>query len=284
MNRTIESQIVVERAPTRTEKPKISVQKPVTTPDFLRIEGVSKSYLTRDRQIINALDSVSLSIDEGTFVSIVGPSGCGKTTLLKILSGLLPPSQGRILYKGSPISGPQHGVGLVFQSPVLLPWMNVLNNILLPIKILKLPVKQYRERARELLSMVHLKGFDNKYPSELSGGMQQRVAIARSLVHDPSLLLMDEPFGALDALTRDQMNVELQRIWMESRKSTVFITHSIPEAVFLSDVVLVMSARPGRVMEAIDVRFDRPRHLDVMGTAEFGDMVTHIRGLLGDDI
>ena len=176
---------------------------------------------------------------------MVGPSGCGKTTLLKILAGLMPPSRGDARLRGTPITGPRQDIGVVFQSPVLFPWRTVLDNVLLPIDVQGLPRERHRRAALDLLALVGLEGFERRYPWELSGGMQQRVALTRALVHDPAMLLMDEPFGALDAMTREQMNVELQRIWLERKKTVVFITHSIPEAVFLGDRVLVMSPRAG---------------------------------------
>jgi NitT/TauT family transport system ATP-binding protein len=215
----------------------------------------------------------------GEFVTIVGQSGCGKTTLLKILAGLLPRSSGTVSLRGQPVDGPSRDIGVVFQDPVLLPWRTVLDNVMLPVQVLGLDRVRFGERARMLLGLVGLTGFEDKYPHELSGGMRQRVAIARALVHDPSLLLMDEPFGALDAMTREAMNLELLRIWQESGKTIVFITHSIPEAVFLADRVIVMSARPGRIQQIVDVELPRPRDLDMMASDEFGVYSRKIRHL-----
>ncbi len=251
---------------------------------LLSVADVRKEYETREGDSILALDRVALSLADGEFVSVVGPSGCGKSTLLKIIAGIEPPSEGHILYRGQRVQRPQRGMGVVFQSPVLLPWLTVLDNVLLPIKVLRLPRPPAVERARSLLALVGLSGFENKYPGELSGGMQQRVGIARSLSHDPGVLLMDEPFGALDALTRERMSLELQKIWMASRKTVFFITHSILESVFLSDRVLVMSARPGRFIAEFDVPFARPRTFELAASAEFNAYVARIRDLLGASV
>ena len=217
---------------------------------------------------------------DGEFVSIVGPSGCGKSTLLKILAGLLPASDGDALLRGTPIDGPRRDIGVVFQSPVLFPWRSVFGNVLLPADVQRLGREPMRQRAFELLDLVGLKGFEHRYPWQLSGGMQQRVALVRALIHDPALLLMDEPFGALDALTRETMNVELQRIWLERRKTVVFITHSTSEAVFLGDRVLVMTPRPGRIQDVLEIGLPRPRSLEVMNTEAFGVYVQRIRRAL----
>jgi NitT/TauT family transport system ATP-binding protein len=236
-------------------------------------------YQPRTGKRLLAIDRLSLDIAEGEFVSVVGPSGCGKTTLLKILAGLLPASGGSASLGGTPISGPRRDIGVVFQTPVLLPWRTVLENTLLPVQVQKLDLQAYTQRAHDLIRLVGLQGFENKYPSELSGGMQQRNAITRALVYDPSVLLMDEPFGALDALTREQMNEELLRIWQASGKTVVFITHSIPEAVFLSDRVVVMGSG-GHLMETVDIDLARPRSLADMGSAHFAELAAHIRGQL----
>jgi NitT/TauT family transport system ATP-binding protein len=219
-------------------------------------------------------------VRDGEFVSIVGPSGCGKSTLLKILAGLLPASDGDALLRGTPINGPRRDIGVVFQSPVLFPWRSVFGNVLLPADVQRLGREPMRQRAFELLDLVGLKGFEHRYPWQLSGGMQQRVALVRALIHDPALLLMDEPFGALDALTRETMNVELQRIWLERRKTVVFITHSTSEAVFLGDRVLVMTPRPGRIQDVLEIGLPRPRSLEVMNTEAFGVYVQRIRRAL----
>jgi len=246
---------------------------------LISVSDLEKTYVTRGRAQIHALAGISLDIHPGELVTIVGQSGCGKTTFLKILAGLIPRSSGRVSLRGQPVDGPSRDIGIVFQDPVLLPWRTVLHNVLLPAEVLRLDARASRARAMDLLELVALDGFEDKYPSELSGGMRQRVAIARALVHDPSLLLMDEPFGALDAMTREFMNLELLRIWRESGKTIVFITHSIPEAVFLADRVVVMSARPGRIQEIVSVDLPRPRDLDVMASDDFGVYARKIRHL-----
>jgi len=248
---------------------------------LLSASDISKRYPTQDGLPIHALGPLSVMLGRGEFVSVVGPSGCGKSTLMKVLGGIVRPSTGRILYKAQEVDRAQREMGTVFQSPVLLPWLTVLENTLILSKVLKLRRSQAEPRARALLGTVGLEGFEKKYPGELSGGMQQRVGIVRSLVHDPDLLLMDEPFGALDALTRERMSLELQCVWLNTRKTVFFITHSIPEAVFLSDRVLVMSERPGRVIREFVIPFARPRNFDLTATSEFGRFATEIRHLLG---
>ncbi len=244
--------------------------------EIIAIRHLSKVYGGRGGNV-TALSDIDCSIGDGEFMAIVGPSGCGKSTLLKILAGLLQRSGGEALLNGTPIDGPRHDIGVVFQSPVLFPWRNVLGNVLLPVDVQKLGREKMQQRALDLLNLVGLKDFEHRYPWELSGGMQQRVALVRALIHDPALLLMDEPFGALDALTRELMNVELQRIWMESRKTVVFITHSTSEAVFLGDRVMVMTPRPGKVEDMLEIDLPRPRSLDVMTTEKFGTYVRRIR-------
>jgi NitT/TauT family transport system ATP-binding protein len=226
---------------------------------------------------VTALSDIDFAIGEGELVVVVGPSGCGKSTLLRILAGLMPQSEGEALLHGTPITGPRRDIGVVFQSPVLFPWRSVLGNAMLPVDVQRLGREKLRARAFELLKLVGLDGFEHRYPWELSGGMQQRVALVRALIHDPALLLMDEPFGALDAMTREAMNVELQRIWMERRKTILFITHSIGEAVYLADRVLVMTPRPGRILDSLTIDLPRPRGLEVMNTEAFGAYVRRIR-------
>jgi NitT/TauT family transport system ATP-binding protein len=247
---------------------------------FISISSLSKTFATLQGDRIEALIDINVGIAAGSFATIVGPSGCGKSTLLRILAGLIPPSAGSVEIAGKKVAGPRKDIGMVFQSSILLPWRTVLDNVMLPAEILGIPRDKARARAQELLRMVHLEGFDNKYPQELSGGMQQRASIARALLHDPAILLMDEPFGALDAMTREQMNLELQRIWQESGKTVILVTHSIPEAVFLGDQVLVMTPRPGRLAQVLPVTLPRPRGLDGMATPEFGKLTREIRGLL----
>ena len=244
--------------------------------EVIAIRHLSKVYGGRGGNV-TALSDIDCTIGDGEFMSIVGPSGCGKSTLLKILAGLLQRSGGEALLNGTPIDGPRNDIGVVFQSPVLFPWRSVLGNVLLPVDVQKLGREKMQQRALDLLNLVGLKDFEHRYPWELSGGMQQRVALVRALIHDPALLLMDEPFGALDALTREAMNVELQRIWMESRKTVVFNTHSTSEAVFLGDRVMVMTPRPGKVEDMLEIDLPRPRSLDVMTTEKFGTYVRRIR-------
>jgi NitT/TauT family transport system ATP-binding protein len=244
---------------------------------LVQILDLQKFYKSRDGQSIHALKDVNLEIEDREFVSIVGPSGCGKTTLLRILSGILDHSAGTISIAGRTLAGPSRDIGVVFQAPILLPWRTVLANVMVPIEIQGQNAAEAEARARRLLAMVGLTGFEDKYPAELSGGMQQRVGICRALIHDPSFLLMDEPFGALDAMTRETMNEELQRIWSESGKTVLLVTHSIPEAVYLANRVVVMTPRPGRIVDVIDIDLPRPRMLDIHNTPEFGRYVSRIR-------
>jgi NitT/TauT family transport system ATP-binding protein len=238
--------------------------------------SVSKVFQSGN-EAVNALQNVSFDIGRGEFVSILGPSGCGKTTLMLILVGLTSADEGEVSIDGRRISAPFTNVGIVFQNPELLEWRTALENILLQIEIRRLPTLHFAGRARALLAEVGLGGFENKFPFELSGGMKQRVALCRALIHDPEILLMDEPFGALDALTRDQMNLDLQRLWLEKQKTAVFVTHSIDEAVFLSDRIVVMTPRPGTIAEIIKVDLPRPRTFDQRDTPQFNDYTWHIR-------
>jgi NitT/TauT family transport system ATP-binding protein len=253
------------------------------------IERVAKVYETRGEPIV-ALNECSVELNSGEFVSVVGPSGCGKSTLLLIVAGLVPPTSGTVRIGDTVVREPYTDLGIVFQEPVLLDWRKVLGNVLLQVELRKgHEKKRYVGRARELLQLVGLAGFEDRYPFELSGGMRQRVSICRALLHDPPLLLMDEPFGALDALTRDQLNLDLQSIWLGSGKTVMFVTHSISEAVFMSDRVVVFSGRPGRVVEVLDIDLPRPRHLAVRETPEFGRFAGEIRrvfsslGILRDE-
>ncbi len=236
---------------------------------FIGLEKVLKRYQTRSRAVVAALEQVSLEIHADEFLTIVGPSGCGKSTLLKLIGGLLAPTEGTIRVRGMPLEGPSPDVGMVFQSPVLLPWRSVLDNVLFPIEILGRSRAQYRAEAERLIALVGLAGFERSVPRELSGGMQQRVAICRALIHDPPLLLMDEPFGALDAMTREEMGMELLRVWSERRKTGVFVTHSIPEAILLADRVAVMTPRPGRIVDVLQVDLPRPRSIKMEFSREF---------------
>jgi NitT/TauT family transport system ATP-binding protein len=248
---------------------------------LLDLVDVEKTYATLDGGNVIALSRTNLKVKAGEFICIVGPSGCGKTTLLNLVSGLVRPSSGEIRFRGVPTEGPSAEIGIVFQKPVLLAWRSVIENVMLPIEVMDLrPREQFHEKARELLATVGLAGFENRYPRELSGGMQQRAAIARTLVYDSSLLLMDEPFAALDAMTREELNLELLRIWKITGRTVLFVTHNIPEAVLLSDRIVVMTPRPGKIKEVVPVPLERPRTLELMGTARFGDIANRIRALL----
>lgn len=238
--------------------------------DDLRIEELSKVYATRDGPV-RALDQVSLTAKRGEFLTILGPSGCGKSTLLMIAAGLIPGSSGAVLVEGQPVTRPRTDIGIVFQSAVLLEWRTALGNVMLQAEAKKLDRAATERRARELLAAVGLGGFEDKYPHELSGGMRQRVSICRALIHNPPQLMMDEPFGALDALTRDQLVLDLQRLWNETRMTVLFITHSVAEAVFLSDRVIVMTPRPGKIDREIDIDLPRPRTLAMRETQRFAD-------------
>lgn len=248
---------------------------------FIRLNNVKKIYRTRGEEFI-ALSDLTMDVYEGELISIVGPSGCGKSTLLKILSGLHGHDGGEVSIGDTPTSfDPSRDVGMVFQQPLLLKWRKVLDNVLLPAEILGLPMKEARERALGLLETVGLTGFEEKYPYELSGGMQQRAAIARALVHDPKLILMDEPFGALDALTREKMNLELLRIWSESHKTILFVTHGIQEAVLLGTRVAILTAGPARMADQFPIELPHPRALDMKTHEKFGAYSRRIYQLLG---
>ena len=252
----------------------------MTSATALHIDSVSLTYRSRGQGEVTALEKMSLDVRDNEFITIVGQSGCGKSTLLRLVSGLLPPTTGRIDLADRPVTGPRSDVGIVFQSAVLLPWRTVLENVLLPIEFLKLDTTKYEGRARELLALVGLKGFESAYPRALSGGMQQRVSISRALVSDPRILLMDEPFGALDAMTREELSFELLRIWDERKKTVLFVTHSIPEAVLLANRVVVMTPRPARVAKIIEVNLPRPRTLEMEFSDEFRRATDEIRELI----
>jgi len=248
---------------------------------ILSARNLTKLYNAGTAREVVALTDVNFDIFPGDLVSIVGPSGCGKSTLLRALAGLSRPTAGSLLIDGEPLINPGPKAAMVFQQPVLLPWRTILDNVMLPIEFRELPIANHRAHALDLLASVGLAGFEARFPHELSGGMQQRAGICRALARDPRILLMDEPFGALDALTRERMNLELQRIWQESGKTIVLITHSISEAIFLGDRVLVMSARPGRVLRDITVPIPRPRSLDtIIAHPAYGEIAREIRGLL----
>jgi NitT/TauT family transport system ATP-binding protein len=247
-------------------------------PPALSLRNVSLVYQT-DRGLIAALKDLTFEVEPGEFVSILGPSGCGKSTVMKILSGLLRPSSGVASVAGAEVTGPRADVGVVFQQPTLLPWKNNLENVLVPIRAQRLPIESNRKKALDLLDLVGLGDFCFHYPQDLSGGMQQRVGIARGLVTDPKVLLMDEPFAALDAMSRENMMAELQRIWTATGKSILFITHSIPEAVFLSDRVITFSERPGKVIDEIKIDLPRDRDISTMSLPEFNRYCFHLRSL-----
>lgn len=231
-----------------------------------------------DGEEVHALHDVSLSMPVGSFISLIGPSGCGKSTLLRLLAGLDEPDGGSLTIAGrSPDELRRAGrLGVAFQDPALLPWRSVRSNIALPLQVASTSVKDSQQRIDDLIQLVGLSRFDRALPGQLSGGMRQRVAIARALVAEPDLLLLDEPFGALDEILRRSMNLELQRIWSDRRPTTVLVTHSIEEAVFLADRVAVMSARPGRIVEVVDIPFPRPRHPDLLRAAEFHQVADHL--------
>ncbi|MCW5729472.1 MAG: ABC transporter ATP-binding protein [Alphaproteobacteria bacterium] len=248
---------------------------------FIHVRDVQKRYDTGDGGVL-AIAKVSFDVAAGEFVTVVGPSGCGKSTLLKMMCGLIEPTSGELVIGGAGHEfRPGHDIGMVFQQPLLLKWRTIEDNLLLPVEFLGERRESFRPRARALLKLVGLDGFEGKHPYELSGGMQQRASICRALIHSPKLLLMDEPFGALDALTRERMNLELQRVWMEERKTVIFITHDIQEAVFLADRVIVLTARPAEMAAAIDIELPRPRRLAMKTTPEFGAYCRRLYDLLG---
>lgn len=252
-------------------------------PESIVVDGLAKVYRSRDGAEIEALRNVSFTVARGEFVSIVGQSGCGKSSLLKILAGLLAKTAGTITIEGRELAGPRSDIGIMFQKPLLLEWRRVLENVLLPIEIYRLDRKEYEEKARRLLDTAGLTDFIGKYPHELSGGMQQRVALCRALVAEPALLLMDEPFGALDTLTRQKMGFELLRLWGEWKSTVVFVTHDVDEAVMLSDKVLVMSSRPGTVLAEFAIDLPRPRQIFAKDTPEFIHFSSRIRRCLWEE-
>ena len=247
---------------------------------MILLDHVTRVFNSRDGDRVVALEDVSVSIRANEFVTLVGPSGCGKSTLLRIVAGLILPTAGSASIGGVPIREPRSETGIVFQAPTLLPWASVMDNVLFPLRMMHKIDSTSADKAAALIKLVGLSGFERKSPQELSGGMQQRVAICRSLIHDPDILLMDEPFGALDALTREEMTMELLRIWSERPKTVLFVTHSITEAVILADRVMVMSPRPGRIVEIIDVKAPRPRSFQLEDSTAFHDASRRIRELI----
>lgn len=246
---------------------------------MIEIASVTKTFTSRSA-VLTALSDVSLTIGRGEFITLVGPSGCGKSTLLRVIGGLTNIQKGSVTVNGASVDQPPENIGIVFQAPTLLPWANVLDNVLFPLSMRNALQPDSADRARGLLDMLGLQGFEQRFPRELSGGMQQRVAICRALIGDPDILLMDEPFGALDALTREEMTIELLRIWAQRPRTVVFVTHSISEAVLLADRVIVMSPRPGRIVETIPVDLPRPRRFAQEGTDAFQHCAQRIRELV----
>ena len=264
---------------TRPGEPRATPADAPAARPYLEFRNLTKVYATDDGPV-RALDQISLAQRQGEFLSILGPSGCGKSTLMMIAAGLLPASNGLVVVRGQRVVAPRTDIGIIFQSPVLLEWRTALGNIMLQAEARHLDRRGAERRARELLTAVGLAGFEGKYPDELSGGMRQRVSLCRALIHNPPQLLMDEPFGALDALTRDQLVLDLQRLWNETRMTVLFITHSVAEAVFLSDRVIVMTPRPGRIDRVIDIDLPRPRTLAMRESPEFNGYNRQILDLL----
>jgi NitT/TauT family transport system ATP-binding protein len=244
---------------------------------YVEAAEVGKVYRRGTAEAVEAVSSVSFTLARGQFVAVLGPSGCGKSTLLMMLGGLEPVTAGHITIGGEPMTGPRTSIGIMFQDPILLPWKSALDNVLFPIRVLKRPLDAYRSDAQQLLARVGLDGFMHKKPHELSGGMRQRVAICRTLVYDPELLLMDEPFSALDAITRDEMNELLLDLWQQYTKTALFVTHSIREAVLLADRVLVMTRRPATIVEDLTIPFPRPRPMAIGESREFNEICGHLR-------
>ncbi len=245
----------------------------------IHIEGLHKTYASSHGRV-TALKEVSLSIKQNEFVTLVGPSGCGKSTLLKLIGALIRPSRGTLLFDGVPLLRPTRDVGIVFQDAVLLEWRTVLDNVLLPTEILGLDKVKSRNRAMDLINLVGLGGFEKRFPRELSGGMQQRVSLCRALIHNPSVLLMDEPFAALDAMTREELCFELMRIWSADRKTVIFVTHNITEAILLADRVVAMTPRPGRIARILDIQLARPRTIAMEFTPAFKSYSDQIREVI----
>jgi NitT/TauT family transport system ATP-binding protein len=251
------------------------------TAGAIRVANVSKTFSRDGAAALEALRDVTVDIRPGEFVAFVGPSGCGKSTLLKLIGGLLEPTAGRITVDGTAVAGPRRGIGVMFQTPVLFPWRTVLENVLLPSEVFGSERRAATEKALGILELVGLRGREGAYPRELSGGMQQRAALSRVLVSDPAIILMDEPFGALDEFTRERMNLEILRIWQERGQTIIFVTHSIAEAVFLADRVVVMGTSPGRVLSVVDVPLGRPRTIELMRSPQFASTVFEVREYLG---
>lgn len=248
---------------------------------MVTVRDVSKCFTTSKGDNLAAIERISLDVSEGEFVSIIGHSGCGKTTLLKIVSGLISPSAGAVYVDGQEVRSPLRDVGMVFQHPLLMQWRTVMANVLLPIELLGRSTAMYQKQALELLKILGLSGFQELYPRELSGGMQQRVAIARALIHDPKILLLDEPFGSLDELTREEMQAELLKVTERMKKTVIFVTHSIPEAVMMGDRVILLSPRPSSTKMDITIRLPRPRDSSFRLDRSYLAYCEEIRGALG---
>lgn len=267
----------------RSETAPVAVDAPrgaEGTDPVILVDSLYKVFYP-DAGPLMALRDVNLDIAPGEFISFVGPSGCGKSTLLNVVAGLDEPSHGQVLFRGEPVRAPSRHIGVMFQSPVLFAWRTILDNVLLPVEIFGLDKDAYRKRARELLADVGLEGFEGSYPGQLSGGMQQRASLSRVLLYDPDVLLLDEPFGALDEFTREAMNLELLKIWSRTQKTVALVTHNINEAVFLSDRVVVMTPRPGEIAKVVSVDLPRPREREIMKKPQYADLVFEVRELLG---
>ncbi|SAL52418.1 ABC nitrate/sulfonate/bicarbonate transporter, ATPase subunit [Caballeronia sordidicola] len=245
--------------------------------EILKLAQIGMTYVGRSGKRVNALNDVSLAVREDEFLTIIGPSGCGKSTLLKIFGKIVPATTGNIQFRCKTLTAPTSDIGICFQQPLLFPWHTVERNVLMPMEMLGRSIDKHRGEARDLIELVGLKGFEQSYPRELSGGMQQRVAIARALITDPPLLLMDEPFSALDAMTREELSLEILRIWQERKKTIIFVTHSIPEGVLLSDRLVIMATRPGRIDQIVDIDLPRPRTISMTSTPRFGHFSNLVR-------
>jgi NitT/TauT family transport system ATP-binding protein len=272
-------QALLSDPPAARDRPRAPASAHGIVMDKIRIEGLYKTYASKRGRVM-ALEKVDLTVRQNEFITLVGPSGCGKSTLLKLVGALIRPSRGVLLYDGAPLTHPPRDIGVVFQEAVLLQWRNVLDNVLLPAEILGLDKAKARARAMHLLGLVGLSGFETRFPRELSGGMQQRVSICRALVHDPSVLLMDEPFAALDAMTREELGFEFMRIWSTDKKTVIFVTHNITEAILLADRVVAMSPRPGRIAKIVDIDLPRPRTIDMEFTPQFKSYSDQIRAVI----
>jgi NitT/TauT family transport system ATP-binding protein len=263
-----------------------SQSTPVSEP-FIDLKKVSLIYGEKEQTL--AIDRLSLSIDRGSFVAVVGPSGCGKSTLLKLISGLIPPSQGDVLIEGARVTGPVQKVGMAFQNPLLMPWRTTLRNVVLPMEIVERNPVRFKKhqadhiaKARQLLASVGLKDFEKKFPWQLSGGMQQRASLCRSIIHNPEILMLDEPFGALDSFTREELWQSMQDLWLKEKFTALLITHDLREAVFLADVIYVMSGRPGKIVSRREVKFPRRRSIELMSDAAFIEIVQELRQFIAE--